>query len=105
LGREIYGVFSRSAVCLEELKNVAPQNDEERQNVFMLKKQIVDTLVHRATIDRNREIVVDIRLNLLAILDQDTNPTMLDLAYIGKDEIYTHIQSLPSTYFVISMKI
>ena len=58
----------------------------------MLKKQIVDTLVDRATIDKNREIMVDIRLNLLAILDQDAKSTMLDLAYIGKVETYTHKQ-------------
>ena len=81
-------------VGVEELKNVTPQNDEERHNVFLLKKQIIDTLVHRATIDRNREIMVEIRLNLLAILDQDAKSTMLDLAYIGKGETYTHIRSI-----------
>lgn len=81
-------------IGVEELKNAAPQNDEERHQVFLLKKQMVDTLVHRATIDRNRKIVVDIRLNLLAILDQDAKSTMLDLAYIGKVEIYTHIHDI-----------
>ena len=80
-------------VGVEELKNAAPQNNEERHNVFLLKKQIVDTLVHKATIDINRKIMVDIRLNLLAILDQDTKSTMLDLAYIGKGETYIHILS------------
>lgn len=80
-------------IGVEELKNIAPQNAEERHQVFLLKKQIVDTLVHRATIDRNRKIMVDIRLNLLAILDQDAKSTMLDLAYIGKGETYTHIRS------------
>jgi len=58
----------------------------------LLKKQIVDTLVHKATIDINRKIMVDIRLNLLAILDQDAKSTMLDFAYIGKGETYTRIQ-------------
>ena len=80
-------------VGVEELKNAAPQNNEERHNVFLLKKQIVDTLVHKATIDINRKIMVDIRLNLLAILDQDAESTMLDLAYIGKGETYIHILS------------
>jgi site-specific DNA recombinase len=79
-------------VGVEELKNVAPQNNEERHKVFLLKKQIVDTLVHQAIINRNREIMVDIRLNLLAILDQDAKSTMLHLAYIGKGETYTRIQ-------------
>ena len=81
-------------IGVEELKNAAPQNDEERHQVFLLKKQIVDTLVHRATIDRNRKIMVDIRLNLLAILDQDAKSTMLDLAYIGKGETYTRIPDM-----------
>jgi len=80
-------------VGVEELKNVAPQNNEERHNVFLLKKQIVDTLVYKATIDINRKIMVDIRLNLLAILDQDAKSTMLDLAYIGKGETYTRTRS------------
>lgn len=48
-------------VGVEELRNAAPQNDEERHNVFLLKKQIVDTLVHKATINKNREIIVLVR--------------------------------------------
>jgi len=81
-------------VGVEELKNVAPQNNEERHNVFLLKKQIVDTLVHKATIDINRKIMVDIRLNLLAVLDQDAKSTTLDLAYIGKGETYARIPDM-----------
>jgi hypothetical protein len=69
------------------------QNDEEQHRLFLLKKRIVDTLVHQATIDRNREVIVEIRLNLLAILDEDAKSTMLKLAYISKGEIYTHIRS------------
>ena len=80
-------------IGVEGLKNVAPQNDEERHQVFLLKKQIVDTLIHKATIDRNRKIMVDSRLNLLAIFDQDAKSTMLDLAYIGKGETYPRIRS------------
>lgn len=79
-------------VGVEELKSAVPQNKEERHNVYLLKRQIIDTLVYKATINRNREIMVDIRLNLLAILDQDAKSTMLDLAYIGKGETYTHTQ-------------
>lgn len=84
VGREIYGVLADVQVEVEELKNAAPKNNEERHNVFLLKKQIVDTLVHKATVDINRQIMVDICLNLLAILHQDATSTMLDLAYIGK---------------------
>jgi len=56
---------------VDELKNAAPQNDEERHSLFLLKKQVVDTLVERVTISKNCEIKVEIRLDLLAILDQD----------------------------------
>lgn len=58
-------------VGMDELKNVAPQDDEERHNLFLLKKRVVNTLVERVTINKDREIMVEIRLNLFAILDQD----------------------------------
>ena len=45
-------------VIVDEFKNAAPQNDEERHNVFCWKDKFVDTLVHKATIDWNREITV-----------------------------------------------
>jgi hypothetical protein len=35
-----------------ELKDTAPQNEEELYNLFLLKKQIVDTLVEQVTISR-----------------------------------------------------
>ena len=56
---------------LESL-NAAPQNDEERQDIFALKKQIVNTLVRRVTIDRNRELHVEISLNLVNLINNDT---------------------------------
>lgn len=59
-------------VGMDELKNAAPQDDEERHNLFLLKKRVVDTLVERVTINKDREIMVEIRLNLFEILDQDT---------------------------------
>ena len=57
---------------VEELKNAAPQDDEERHNLFLLKKQMVNTLVERVTINKNREIKVEIRLNLLGILEEES---------------------------------
>jgi hypothetical protein len=54
-----------------ELKEAAPQNREERHRVFLLRKQVVDTLVEEVKINRNRELNVVIRLDLLKILDQD----------------------------------
>ena len=60
----------------------------------MLKKQMIDTLVERATINKNREIKVEIRLDLLAILDKDVALAMPHPAYIDKAEIYTHTRSI-----------
>jgi hypothetical protein len=56
---------------VEELKIVAPQTFEEQHEVFVLKKRIVDTLVERIEIDKDRNLFVQIRLNLLGILRKD----------------------------------
>lgn len=47
------------------LKNAVPHTDEERLEIFNLKKWIVNSLVERVTIDRERKLTVKIRLNLL----------------------------------------
>jgi len=39
---------------VEELKVVAPQTTEEQHEVFMLKKRVIDTLVERIEIDKDR---------------------------------------------------
>jgi site-specific DNA recombinase len=79
-------------IGVEELKNATPQNEEERHNFFLLKKQVVDTLVEQITISKDREIKVEIRLNLLAILDQDAGlENLTPAAYSKRGEIYTRI--------------
>jgi DNA invertase Pin-like site-specific DNA recombinase len=79
---------------IAELKNAAPQNEEEQHELFLLKKQIVDTLVERVTIHKNREIKVEIRLDLLAILDKDAGlENLTPAAYSRRGEIYTRIRS------------
>lgn len=84
-------------VGMDELKNTAPQDDEERHNLFLLKKQIVNTLVERVTINKDREIMVEIRLNLFAILDQDAeSEDFATAAYSKRGETYIRIQSSPS---------
>lgn len=52
--------------------NDDPQSPEDEQEIFELKRQTVTTLVKRVTIDRNRELHVEIGLNLLRILNDDT---------------------------------
>lgn len=81
---------------IQELKNAAPQDDEERRQVFLLKKQIIDTLVERVTISKDRELKVEIRLNLLEILDKDVALAMPHPAYIDRAEICIHRQSIPA---------
>jgi hypothetical protein len=43
---------------VDELRNVAPHQFEERHFLFFLKKQVVDPLVERVKIGKNREIKV-----------------------------------------------
>jgi hypothetical protein len=52
--------------------NDVPQSSNDEQEIFEIKRQVVTTLVRRITIDRNRELHVEIGLNLLKILDYDT---------------------------------
>lgn len=85
--------FADLQAGIQELKNAAPQDDEEQRQVFMLKKQMIDTLVERATINKNREIKVEIRLDLLAILDKDVALAMPHPAYIDKAETYIRKRS------------
>jgi DNA invertase Pin-like site-specific DNA recombinase len=51
--------------------NTVPQCEEERQEVFEIKKQIVNTLVGRVTIDRDRNLHVEIRIDLSKIFSVD----------------------------------
>lgn len=51
--------------------NSDPQSPEDQQQIFELKRQTVTTLVRRITIDRNRELHIEIGLNLLKLLNDD----------------------------------
>ncbi len=57
--------------AMEELKNAIPETPEERHQIFLLKKRIVDMLLAEATIDENREIHVKVRMDLLKITGHD----------------------------------
>jgi hypothetical protein len=50
---------------MAELIDATPQNPEERHQVFLLKKRIVDTVLVEARIDENREILVKFRTDFL----------------------------------------
>jgi hypothetical protein len=46
---------------VDELKTAAPQTPEEQHEIFLLKKQVVVTLVERIEIDRERNLHAKIR--------------------------------------------
>ena len=78
---------------VEELKLVAPQTPEEQHDIFVLKKRVIDTLVERVEIDRDRNLFVQIRLNLLDILRKDAESgSSTSGAQDFEGETYIHIQ-------------
>ena len=85
--------------------NTAPQNEEERQEIFGLKEQTVNTLFRRIMIDRNRELHVEIDLNLLGPLEDKSNGNNSGGGYskcgqIRSDGIYTRIPDLTTPLLV-----
>jgi len=50
---------------MAELNNANPQTPQERHQVFLLKKRIVDRVLAEARIDENREIHIKFRTDLL----------------------------------------
>ncbi len=50
---------------MTELINANPQTAEERHQVFLLKKRIVDTVLVEVRIDENREINIEFRTDFL----------------------------------------
>lgn len=85
--------FADLQAGIEGLKNAAPLLEEEQHEIFQLKKQVVNTLVDRVTINRDRELTVTLRLNLLKILEGGSNSGAVHLGEFG---IYTHTQSSPA---------
>jgi len=57
---------------IEALNNAAPQNKEEQHEIFVLKKDC-RYFSWKVTIDQDRTLHVHIRLNLLRILEEDSN--------------------------------
>ncbi len=80
-------------VGVDELKTVAPQTSEEQHEVFLVKKRAIDTLVERIQIDRERNLQVQIRLNLLEIIGKDAQNETTAAVHFREGEIYTHTRS------------
>jgi hypothetical protein len=79
---------------VDELKAVTPQTPEEQHEVFKLKKRIVDTLVDRIEIDKERNLHVQIRVNLIDILGKDARNETKAGAQIREGEIYSRMPDL-----------
>jgi hypothetical protein len=54
-----FGIFEPTGMV--ELINADPQTPEERHQVFVLKKRVVDTVLEEARIDQSREIHIKFR--------------------------------------------
>jgi|GEM_PF-6544303 len=54
-----------------ESLNADPQSREDQQEIFKIMRQIVNILVKKVTINRNRELHVEISINLLRLVDND----------------------------------
>ncbi len=65
LEEQVKGYVADLQSEMTELIHVAPQTPEERHQVFLLKKRIVDTVLEEARIDKNREIHVKFRTDFL----------------------------------------
>jgi hypothetical protein len=68
---------------IKGLKKATPQNAEERREVFLLKKHVIDILAESVTINRERELTVKLRLNLLKILEDDSGSGAVHLRQFG----------------------
>ena len=76
---------------IEELKIVAPLQSEERHAVFLPKKPVIDTLAELVTIDKDRNLNVQIRLNLLGIVREAAEGAGSTGVQVSKDGIHTRI--------------
>ena len=77
---------------VDELKTVAPQTFEEQHEVFLVKKRAVDTLVERIQINRERNLQVQIRLNLLEIIGKDAQNETTAAVHFREGGTYIRIQ-------------
>jgi hypothetical protein len=77
---------------VEDLKIIAPQTPEEQHEIFALKKRVIYTLGKRIEIAKDRNLFVEIWLNLLDILRKDAESGSSTAgAQNFEAEIYTRI--------------
>ena len=66
-------------IGLESL-NAAPQDKEERREIFEAKREIVQTLVEKVLIGKDRKMKVVFRVNLRSLLDVEYESYQVQLA-------------------------
>ena len=69
--------------------NHEPETEEEKDEIFKLKRDIVKALINRITINKRRELQVEIKLNVLAMLE---HASTLDFNVIQQAGTYTRKQ-------------
>ena len=67
--RKNLGTFFLSTHLKRAPLNAVPQSVEDRQEIFDIKRQIANTFVKSITIDHNRELHVEVRINLLNLFN------------------------------------
>ncbi|MFZ2097002.1 MAG: recombinase family protein [Anaerolineales bacterium] len=75
-------------VGIESL-NKNPESEEEKDEIFQLKRKIIKTLVNRVVIDEHRNLKVEIRVNVLDLLKQAASPNFSEIQKAGT---YNHKQ-------------
>ena len=69
--------------------NTTPDNVEEQQNILQFKRDLIKALVNRVRINKRRELCVEIRLNLLAILEHTAKKILLQSSRSELIPVYT----------------
>jgi site-specific DNA recombinase len=71
-----------------EWLNSIPQGEEDKDEIYQFKRDIIKALVNRVRIDKRKELRVEIRLNILEVLHQAAKADFIEVQKAGT---YTHI--------------
>jgi site-specific DNA recombinase len=69
--------------------NKAPENEQEEDEIYQFKRKIIKTLVNRITIDKQRNLKIEIRVDILDLLKNAASP---DFSEIQKAGTYIRIR-------------
>jgi hypothetical protein len=74
---------------IESLNN-EPETEEEKDEIFQFKRNIIKTLVNRVVIDEHRNLKIEIRVNILDLLKAAASPNISEIQKAGT---YTRTRS------------